>query len=72
LSRGRDAFEEVGFDSGKLHGVDIRNKNTEEAVDAIKTLITENACRRGRGVCRVAVSRSTILEKSTSVYWEVE
>lgn len=35
----RDAFENVGFDKEKLHGVDIRNMNTEEAVTAIKNLI---------------------------------
>jgi len=39
----RDAFEEVGFDADKLRGVDIRNKNTAEAVEAIKQLITESA-----------------------------
>lgn len=37
----RDAFEAVGFDSEKLHGVDIRNKNTEQAIDAIKQLISQ-------------------------------
>lgn len=38
----RDAFEAVGFDSSKLRGVDIRNMNTDEAVGAIKTLISES------------------------------
>lgn len=38
----RDAFEAVGFESDKLHGVDIRNMNTDEAVGAIKTLIAES------------------------------
>ena len=34
-----DAFEAVGFDSDKLHGVDIRNEDTKEAVSAIEQLI---------------------------------
>lgn len=37
----RDAFEAVGFESEKLHGVDIRNKNTEQAVEAIKQMMAE-------------------------------
>ncbi len=37
----RDAFEAVGFESDKLRGVDIRNMDTEQAVEAIKTLIAE-------------------------------
>lgn len=39
----RDAFEAVGFESSRLHGVDIRNKNTEEAVQAIKQLIAQDS-----------------------------
>ncbi|MGC9398163.1 MAG: heterodisulfide reductase subunit A-like protein [Anaerolineae bacterium] len=39
----RDAFEAVGFESDKLHGVDIRNMDTEQAVEAIKALITGEA-----------------------------
>ncbi len=36
----RDAMEEAGFKKEHLHGVDIRNMNTEQAVDAIKQLVT--------------------------------
>ncbi len=36
----RDAFEAVGFDPQKLHGVDIRNMDTTHAVTAITQLIT--------------------------------
>lgn len=36
----RDAFEGAGFDGSKAKGVDIRNMNTEQAVAAIKELIT--------------------------------
>jgi len=39
----RDAFEAVGFASDKLHGVDIRNMNTEQAVAAIENLIAQSA-----------------------------
>lgn len=39
----RDAFEDVGFDSSKLRGVDIRNMNTEEAVAAIKDMMSKTA-----------------------------
>lgn len=35
----RDAMEAAGFSREKLHGVDIRNMNTEQAASAIKTLI---------------------------------
>jgi heterodisulfide reductase subunit A-like polyferredoxin len=38
----RDAFDAAGFPKERLHGVDIRNMSTEQAVDAIKRLITEN------------------------------
>ncbi len=38
----RDAFEAAGFDRGKAKGVDIRNMNTEQAVEAIKNLVTLN------------------------------
>lgn len=37
----RFIFEQVGFDPGKHHGVDIRNMTTEQAVDAIKQLIAQ-------------------------------
>ncbi len=37
----RDAFEAVGFEPDKLHGVDIRNMNTEQAVEAIEQLIAQ-------------------------------
>ncbi len=39
----RDAFEAVGFESTRLHGVDIRNKNTEEAIQAIKELMAQDS-----------------------------
>ena len=35
----RDAFDAAGFSKEKTHGVDIRNMNTEQAVDALKNLI---------------------------------
>ncbi|MDI6863912.1 MAG: heterodisulfide reductase subunit A-like protein [Pseudothermotoga sp.] len=35
----RDAFEQSGFDKSKHFGVDIRNMNTEQAIEAIKKLI---------------------------------
>jgi len=35
----RDAFESVGFPKEKHIGIDIRNKTTEEAKEAIKKLI---------------------------------
>ncbi len=42
----RDALESAGFDKAHLHGVDIRNMTTDQAVDAIKTMVgtgkTEN------------------------------
>lgn len=37
----RDAMEKAGFDQEQLHGVDIRNMTTEEAVSAITKLVTE-------------------------------
>ena len=36
----RDALENVGFDKEHLHGVDIRNMNTEETIAAIKEMVT--------------------------------
>jgi len=36
----RDAFEAAGFNKDNLKGVDIRNMTTEQAVQAIKDLIT--------------------------------
>ena len=38
----RDAFEAAGFDKAKHFALDIRNKTTEEAVEAIKQLAEEN------------------------------
>ena len=38
----RDAFEAVGFDKTKHFALDIRNKTTDEAVEAIKKLAEEN------------------------------
>ena len=38
----RDAFQAAGFDGGKAKGVDIRNMSTEQAVEAIKALITSD------------------------------
>ena len=35
----RDALEATGFNKEQLHGVDIRNMSTEQAVDAIKKMI---------------------------------
>lgn len=35
----RDAFDVAGFDKTKLKGVDIRNMNTDQAVQAIKDMI---------------------------------
>jgi heterodisulfide reductase subunit A-like polyferredoxin len=35
----RDALDEAGFSKEDIHGVDIRNMNTEQAVDAIKKMI---------------------------------
>lgn len=35
----RDAFEAAGFDKSKHVALDIRNKTTEEAVNAIKEVI---------------------------------
>ena len=36
----RDALENVGFKKENLHGVDIRNMSTEEAVGAIKEMVS--------------------------------
>ncbi|MGJ8454048.1 heterodisulfide reductase subunit A-like protein [Pseudothermotoga sp. U03pept] len=38
----RDAFETSGFDRSKHVGVDIRNMNTEQAVEAIRNLIMKD------------------------------
>lgn len=35
----RDAMEAAGFSRDHIHGVDIRNMNTEQAVDAIKKMV---------------------------------
>jgi heterodisulfide reductase subunit A-like polyferredoxin len=37
----RDAFEAVGFDKSKHIALDIRNMSTEEAVSAIKKIISD-------------------------------
>ena len=39
----RDAFEKAGFSQEKHLAVDIRNMNTEQAVEAIKELIQSTA-----------------------------
>lgn len=36
----RDALEAAGFDKNNIRGVDIRNMNTEQAVAAIKQMVT--------------------------------
>lgn len=36
----RDAMSSAGFDPSRLKGVDIRNMTTEQAVQAVKQLIT--------------------------------
>ncbi len=38
----RDAFEKARFDRTRHVGVDIRNMNTEEAISAIKKVLSEN------------------------------
>ena len=38
----RDALEAAQFRKEHLHGVDIRNMTTEQAVEAIKTLIVDS------------------------------
>jgi len=38
----RDAFEADSFDKAKHIALDIRNKTTEEAVSAIKKLVSDN------------------------------
>lgn len=35
----RDAMEAAGFSRDHIHGVDIRNMNTEQAVDAIRKMV---------------------------------
>ncbi|KPL69993.1 heterodisulfide reductase subunit A-like protein [Ornatilinea apprima] len=35
----RDAMEAAGFDKQRIHGVDIRNLDTDQAVGAIKQMI---------------------------------
>jgi len=35
----RDAFDDAGFDKSRLVPLDIRNKTTEEAVEAIKGMV---------------------------------
>jgi len=38
----RDAFEAAGFDRSRHRGVDIRNMDTAQAIDAIKDMIAGN------------------------------
>ena len=38
----RDALEASGFDKSKHVALDIRNKTTEEAVEAIKKMVSDN------------------------------
>jgi heterodisulfide reductase subunit A-like polyferredoxin len=35
----RDAMEAAGFSREHIHGVDIRNMNTEQAVEAIRKMV---------------------------------
>jgi heterodisulfide reductase subunit A-like polyferredoxin len=37
----RDALESAGFDKERIHGVDIRNMDTEQASSAIRKMLTE-------------------------------
>jgi heterodisulfide reductase subunit A-like polyferredoxin len=39
----RDAFDAAGFDRSRLVPLDIRNKTTEEAVEAIKGMVAQAA-----------------------------
>ena len=39
----RDAFREAGFDTSRHFAVDIRNMQTDQAIEAIKSLITESS-----------------------------
>jgi hypothetical protein len=39
----RDAFDAAGFDRSRLVSLDIRNKTTEEAVEAIKGMVAQVA-----------------------------
>ncbi len=39
----RDAFNATGFDPDNFRGVEIRDMNTEQAVEAIKNLIAQDA-----------------------------
>jgi hypothetical protein len=39
----RDAFDAAGFDKTKMTGVDIRNMNTDQAIQAIKDMIASAA-----------------------------
>lgn len=39
----RDAFTSSGFDGSKHFAVDIRNMKTDEAINAIKKLISQNS-----------------------------
>lgn len=39
----RDAFDAAGFDRLHLKSLDVRNKTTEEAVEAIKGMIAQAA-----------------------------
>ena len=39
----RDAFDAAGFDKSRLVSLDVRNKTTEEAVEAIKDMVAPTA-----------------------------
>jgi heterodisulfide reductase subunit A-like polyferredoxin len=39
----RDAFDAAGFEKSRLVSLDIRNKTTEEAVEAIKGMVAQAA-----------------------------
>ncbi len=45
----RDPFEAVGFPRDKHTGVDIRNMDTDKAVDAIKRLVDDSPAGEGCG-----------------------
>lgn len=39
----RDAFDAAGFDKANMVALDIRNKTTEEAIDAVKGMVAAAA-----------------------------
>ncbi len=42
----RDALDAAGFDRSRLASLDIRNKTTEEAIEAIKGMVALQAAKR--------------------------